>query len=94
MANNDIIAYYSTISIHLKDDLEENLINVILVNAQVLPGHLEGGVVENVHQEGRLYAHFPCMVAKGLTQGMAANRCLQVQRLPSGIQDTESLGAA
>ena len=51
-------------------------------------------MVENVHQEGRRHPLFPCMVAKGFAEGMAAY-VGGVQRVHrSFFHNAECLGAA
>ena len=58
-----------------KVDMEKYLVHVVLVDPQVAFRHLERGMVENIHQYGGLHAHFPCVVAKGFPQGVAADFC-------------------
>ena len=74
--------------------LQKYLVDVVLLNPKVALCDLEGGMVEYLHQDGRLHPHLPGMVAKRLAQAVAADILLKMQRPPGRAQDTVGLAAA
>ena len=54
-------------------NLPKDLVLVVLVDAQIPFGDLERGVIVNVHQDSRMNAPFPGVIAECLSQGMAAD---------------------
>ena len=56
------------------------LIFVILFNTQISFGDFKGRMVIDKHDHYRVSPLFPCTVAKGLAQGMAADLFLYLHR--------------
>lgn len=84
------LAYTYGLQVHI----QEYLVLVILVNPQIPFCDPEGGMVKNIHQDNRRHACFPGMVAKSLTQAVAAELHLKFQIMACIFQYAEGLLAA
>ena len=80
--------------VFLKFDFFKNLILVILLNSQIPPGYLIGGMIVDVHQKSRGRSLLPCMVTKGFAKGMTADIGVQPGVGGGFLNQTKGLIAA
>ncbi len=57
----------------LKRDIQKDLIPVILIYAQIMPGHAVRGMIVEFHEQRRLNTLPPGVIAKGFAERMAAD---------------------
>ena len=57
----------------LKRDIQKDLVPVILIYAQIMPGHAVRGMIVEFHEQRRLNTLPPGVIAKGFAERMAAD---------------------
>lgn len=67
------------------------MVFVILVDAQISLGNLEGGVVVDHHQDGGAGSLHPGMVSESFSQGMAADRLRKLERSACMLDNAKCL---